>query len=210
MSGVHRTTEFVKNSSTSFVVKNIAPRGKRIQIFRYPIANQQTRDLLAIPYVSEADIRHSLLKGELMIKIKNKEIEVVQSDIDLLQFNNEQKQFLKGAGVVKGLEIGIEQLDPSIALGGAGNVIVRENVMLLGARDGVNRIFMTPEKFITGLYLGSIYSIRIRHNGRGMDPDLDYDISESGGAGTGYDTIFFKSFTPSLFNSILADYTVKI
>lgn len=210
MSGVHRTTEFVKNSSTSFVVKNIAPRGKRIQIFRYPIANQQTRDLLAIPYVSEADIRHSLLKGELMIKIKNKEIEVVQSDIDLLQFNNEQKQFLKSAGVVKGLEIGIEQLDPSIALGGAGNVIVRENVMLLGARDGVNRIFMTPEKFITGLYLGSIYSIRIRHNGRGMDPDLDYDISESGGAGTGYDTIFFKSFTPSLFNSILADYTVKI
>jgi hypothetical protein len=210
MSGVHRTTEFEKNSSTSFVVKNIAPRGKRIQIFRYPIANQQTRDLLAIPYVSEADIRHSLLKGELMIKIKNKEIEVVQSDIDLLQFNNEQKQFLKSAGVVKGLEIGIEQLDPSIALGGAGNVIVRENVMLLGARDGVNRIFMTPEKFITGLYLGSIYSIRIRHNGRGMDPDLDYDISESGGAGTGYDTIFFKSFTPSLFNSILADYTVKI
>ena len=210
MPGVHRTTEFEKNSSTSFVVKNIAPRGKRIQIFRYPIANQQTRDLLAIPYVSEADIRHSLLKGELMIKIKNKEIEVVQSDIDLLQFNNEQKQFLKSAGVVKGLEIGIEQLDPSIALGGAGNVIVRENVMLLGARDGVNRIFMTPEKFITGLYLGSIYSIRIRHNGRGMDPDLDYDISESGGAGTGYDTIFFKSFTPSLFNSILADYTVKI
>jgi hypothetical protein len=208
MANVYRTTEFEKNSSTRFVVKNIAPRGKRIQVFRYPIANQQTRDLLAIPYVSEADIRHSLLKGELMMKIRNKEIEVIESDIDLLQFNNEQKQFLKNAGVVKGLEIGIEQLDPSVSLGGGG-LPVRENVMLLGVRDGVNRIFMTPEKFIEGTYLGSTYSIRIRHNGRGLDPDLDYDLSESGGAGTGYDTIFFKSFTPSLFNSILADYTVK-
>lgn len=208
MSGVHRTTEFDKNSSTCFVVKNIAPRGKRIQIFRYPIANQQTRDLLAIPYISEADIRHSLLKGELMMKIKNKEIEVVQSDISLLQFNNEQKQFLKGAGVIKGLEIGLEQLAPSVVLG--TGFPVRENVSLLGIRNGINRIFMTPEKFLNGNYMGSTYSIKIRHNGRGLDPDLDYDISESGGPGTGYDTIFFKSFTPSLFNSILADYTVDI
>lgn len=208
MSGVHRTTEFVKNSSTCFVVKNIAPRGKRIQVFRYPIANQQTRDLLAIPYISEADIRHSLLKGELMMKIKNKEIEVVQSDISLLQFNNEQKQFLKGAGVIKGLEIGLEQLAPSVVLG--TGFPVRENVSLLGIRNGINRIFMTPEKFLNGNYMGSTYSIKIRHNGRGLDPDLDYDISESGGPGTGYDTIFFKSFTPSLFNSILADYTVDI
>lgn len=208
MANVYRTTEFAKNSSTCFVVKNIAPRGKTIQIFRYPILNHRTRDLLAIPYVSEADIRHSLLKGELMMKIKTKEIEVVQSDIDLLQFNNEQKQFLKNAGVIKGLEIGLEQLDPSIIFG--SGLPVRENIPLLGVRNGVNRVFMTPEKFINGSYMGSEYSIHIRHNGRGLDPYLDYEISESGGIGTGYDTIFFKSFTPSAFNSILADYVVKI
>ncbi len=208
MGNVYRTTEFIKNSSTCFVVKNIAPRGKTIQIFRYPILNQRTRDLLAIPYVSEADIRHSLLKGELMMKIKTKEIEVVQSDIDLLQFNNEQKQFLKNAGVIKGLEIGLEQLDPSVVFGGGPPI--RENITLLGVRNGINRSFMTPEKFINGTYMGSEYSIHIRHNGRGLDPNLDYDISESGGPGTGYDTIFFKSFTPSVFNSILADYVVKL
>lgn len=100
----------------------------------------------------------------------------------------------------------MDQLDPSIVFG--DGMPVRENVPLLGVRNGINRTFMTPDKFINGTYNGSEYSIRIRHNGRGLDPDLDYDISESGGLGTGYDTIFFKSFTPSLFNSILADYTV--
>lgn len=94
MSNVNNTTEFEK-SSTYFIVKNIAPRGKTIQVFRYPILNQRTRDLLAIPYISEADIRHSLLKGELMMKIRNKEIEVVYSDIDLLQFNPDQRTFLQ-------------------------------------------------------------------------------------------------------------------
>lgn len=105
MSNVGYGTFFVKNPSTKFVVKNIAPRGKRIRIFQYPILNGSTRDLLAIPGVSEADIRHSLLKGELLLKIKSKEIIVVDSDIDLLQFNDDQKQFLQGAGITKGLDI---------------------------------------------------------------------------------------------------------
>lgn len=209
MANVYRTTEFPKNSSTSFVVRNIAPRGKTIRIFKYPILNQQTRDLLAIPYVSEADIRHSLLKGELMIKIKHREIEVVSSDIDLLQFNEEQKQFLKNAGVNKGLEIGLDQLDDTVPLGGAG-VPIKQNIPLIGTKNGLNRIFATPDKFINGLYLGSTYSILIRHNGRGLEPDVDYEISESGGIGTGYDTIFFKSFIPTQFSNLLADYAVDV
>ena len=207
MANVYRTTEFPKNSSTCFVVKNIAPRGKTIQIFRYPILNQQTRDLLSIPYVSEADIRHSLIKGELMIKIKHKEIIVVCSDIDLLQFNEEQKAFLQSAGIVNGLEVGIDQLDPSVVLG--GGLPIRENISLIGVKNGINRTFMTPDKFIEGTYLGSTYSIMIRHNGRGLAPDIDYDLIESGGLGTGYDTIFFKSFVPTQFSNLLADYTIK-
>lgn len=89
---------------TVFVVKNIAPNNKRIRIFQYPINNGQTRDILAIPGVSEADIRHSLLKGELLIKLQHREIIIVESDIDLIQFNDVQKAFLQSSGITKGLD----------------------------------------------------------------------------------------------------------
>lgn len=94
---------------TFFIVKNIAPNNKRIRIFQYPINNGQTRDILAIPGVSEADIRHSLLKGELLVKLQHQEITIVQSDIDLLQFNDVQKAFLQSAGITKGLEASINE-----------------------------------------------------------------------------------------------------
>jgi hypothetical protein len=86
-----------------FIVLNIAP--KTIKIFQYPINYLGTRDLLQIPGVAEDDIRASLLKGELNHKIRAGEIIVTCSDIDLLQFNNDQKTFLMGAGIVKGLDV---------------------------------------------------------------------------------------------------------
>jgi len=94
-----------KNPSTRFVVRNIAPGNKRVRVFQYPIGNGLERDLLAIPGISEADIRHSLLKGQLLEKLKAKEIIVIDSDIDLLQFNDDQKAFLVAHGVNKGLEV---------------------------------------------------------------------------------------------------------
>ena len=95
----------LKNPSTRFIVKNIAPGNKRIRIFQYPILNGETRDLLSIPGISEADLRHSLLKGQLLQKLRSKEIIVVDSDIDLLQFNDDQKLFLQQSGITKGLEV---------------------------------------------------------------------------------------------------------
>lgn len=89
----------------SFVVKNIATNRKTIKIFLYPIPFNSTRDLLKIPGVSESDIRASLLKGEILRKIKAQEISIETSDIDLLQFNDSQKLFLQNAGVVNGLEV---------------------------------------------------------------------------------------------------------
>lgn len=89
----------------SFVVKNIAANRKTIKIFLYPIPFNSTRDLLKIPGVSESDIRASLLKGEILRKIKAQEITVEASDIDLLQFNDAQKLFLQNAGIVNGLEV---------------------------------------------------------------------------------------------------------
>lgn len=89
-----------------FTVLNIINNSnKTIRIFHYPIPVGMARDLLRIPGVAEADIRASLLKGELRNKLIAKEIRVICSDIDLLQFNDEQKQFLLAGGVVKGLSV---------------------------------------------------------------------------------------------------------
>jgi hypothetical protein len=206
-------TPFEKQS-TQFRVKNISKDGRTIRCFGYPILANLTYDLLSINHISEADIRHSLLKGELMVKIKQQEIKVIESDIDLLQFNDEQKQFLKNAGIIKGLEIGNSQLSEDIDIGGgAGSLPINfhENIPLIGLKNGVNRYFMTPDKFFVGILEGSDFSIRIRHNGKGLDPDLDFEIQESGGLGSGYDTIFFKSFIPTAFSNLLADYvTLKV
>lgn len=87
-----------------FVVRNIASPNKMVRIFQFPIGPGQDRDLLDIPGVGEADLRASLLKGELLRKLRANEITITFSDIDLLQFNDNQKQFLMDSGVVNGLE----------------------------------------------------------------------------------------------------------
>lgn len=193
-------TYFRKNPTTKFIVKNIAPKNKRVKIFQFPIENGDTRDLLEIPGVSEADLRHSLLKGELLKKIKAEEIIVVDSDIDLLQFNEDQKAFLQEAGVIKGLEVEVLNEIP---------FLFRQNVTLNGTKDGTNRTFTTPEKFINGSYLGQEFRIIIRFNGRGLEPNVDYTLIESGGAGTGYDTIVFISLIPEEIDRLIVDYVVK-
>lgn len=171
-------TYFLKNPSTKFVVKNIAPGNKRVRIFQCPIANGQSRDLLAIPGISEADIRHSLLKGELLIKIKNQEIVVTESDIDLLQFNEDQKIFLQAFGIINGLEVTVDEA-PTLA-GGALLFAFRQNVALVGNKDGTNRTFTTPDKFINGSFHGQEFRIIIRHMGKGLEQDIDYVLLESG------------------------------
>lgn len=88
-----------------FIVQNISPQIKTIKIFQYPINYGRVRDLLQIPGVAESDIRASLLKGELQHKIRARDIVVICSDIDLLQFNNAQKMFLQSAGIVNGLSV---------------------------------------------------------------------------------------------------------
>jgi len=94
-----------------FIVRNVTPdRNKTISIFQYPINFNTTRDLLLIPGVSESDIRASLLKGELRHKILAKDIIIECSDIDLVQFNLGQKDFLQNAGVSFGLAVGTPQI----------------------------------------------------------------------------------------------------
>jgi len=105
MGGMNEFAPFLKKYGC-FVVRNVTTdRKKTIKIFNYPILFNTTRDLLMIPGVSESDIRASLLKGELRHKILAEDIVVECSDIDLLQFNLEQKSFLQNAGIINGLEI---------------------------------------------------------------------------------------------------------
>lgn len=186
-----------------FIVRNITPDNKKvIKIFNYPILFNTTRDLLQIPGVAEADIRASLLKGELRHKILAKDIVVECSDIDLLQFNDDQKVFLQSAGIIKGLEV-------SSGSATSINYKFKEEIALIGIKNGTSRTFFTPDKFINGLYFDNSFHIEIKHNGKSLYENIDYTIGELGGPGTGYDTITFINFSPLAKSTLFAWYAVK-
>jgi hypothetical protein len=187
-----------------FIVRNVTPdRQKTIQIFKYPIPFNRTRDILQIPGVSESDIRASLLKGELRHKILAKDIVVECSDIDLLQFNDDQKQFLEDAGVMKGLEV--------TAVVTSLPYLWREEVPLIGMKNNTNRTFYTAEKFLNGIFTtGDRFHIHIKHNGKDLYEGIDYTIGESGGPGTGYDTINLVSFIPNSHSLLFATFAIKV
>ncbi len=193
-----------KRPDTKFVIRNITSgRDKKtIHLFSYPVGSGKERDLLAIPQVSEADIRHSLLKGELRIKGENREYVVVDSNIDLLQFDGIQKSFLQSIGIVNGLEV---------VVGAADTYIFKQGIALVGAINGANTIFSTPvpDKFLDGTVGANSFSILVRHNGRVLVKGVDYTISESGGVGTGYNTITIVSFIPYVGSTIIADYMME-
>ena len=108
-------TFFPKLTNINFTVRNMSPN-RRIRVFNYPINPGQTRDLLAIPEISEADIRHSLIKGELANLIRMRVIYIVSSSIDLLQFDTSQSTFLANAGV----PLSTLTITPSSTTGTAG------------------------------------------------------------------------------------------
>lgn len=89
----------------------------------------------------------------------------------------------------------------------------KTGVALMGVRDGVNRTFTVPlpDKFVHA----NGFSICVYHNGRRLiqavsaDPRLgDFYVTESGGPGTGFDTINLLSFAPVARSNVSADYQV--
>lgn len=195
-------TPFPKTRTTRFVVENITIGTrweKVVRLFNYPIDPGKNRDLLTIPEVSEADIRHALLKGDLKIKLENKEVRVIDSNIDLLQFDSDQKIFLQSVGVVDGLEVNA---------GGSFDFTFKQGISLGGSINGANTVFTTPDKFINGYLGANQFRILVQHNGRILVESVDYLISESAGIGTGYDTITLISFIPITGSTMVADYVV--
>lgn len=183
----------------SFIVKNISSIRKTIKIFNYPINFGYTRDLLQIPGVAENDIRASLLKGEINHKIRANEIVIISSDIDLLQFNADQRSFLQNSGIVDGLQTNSF----------TSSVIRKEDIILIGNINSINTNYTIPSgKFIEN----SIYKIIVYLNGVKQVYLDDYFIAESGGPGTGYDTIIMSvapTAIPAPSDIITADYYVN-
>lgn len=92
----------------------------------------------------------------------------------------------------------------------SGDLIVRQrwNIALLGPRDGVNLTFTTPEPFLTAAY----FPFLVYRNGIRLELGFgnDYTIGESGGPGTGYDTVILQAYPPRLTEKVTADYIADI
>jgi hypothetical protein len=80
---------------------------------------------------------------------------------------------------------------------------MRFGVELLGTRDGSNRVFTTPEKFVVNTICVHINGVRKREAA-----DCDYTVSEGGGVGAGYDTITFTAVAPWTDENVIADFIV--
>lgn len=181
-----------------FIVRNItSDRNKTIKIFNNPILFGTTRDILQIPGVAEADIRASLLKGELRHKILARDIVVECSDIDLLQFNDDQRQFLLDAGIINGLQVSANNI----------NVLRKDDIVLTGLVNDSNTVFTTSSIFLQN----DIYKIIVYKNGVKQLFLDDYFIAESGGPGSGYDTVILTvppTTIPTPVDVITADYYI--
>lgn len=85
---------------------------------------------------------------------------------------------------------------------------VRQGVPLLGSVDGVNQTFSTPEAFHRRAPYG--ITIAVYYNGQRLTEGAsnDYEVSESGGMGTGFDTVTLK-FAPLAGDVLTADFTTR-
>jgi len=82
----------------------------------------------------------------------------------------------------------------------------RWNKLLIGPKNGINKTFTTPEDFVQS----GEKVIRIYLNGQRLFEGVlnDYTVSESGGPGTGFDTITL-AVAPLGYEIITADYLIN-
>lgn len=127
------TDLYGKLTSINFTVRNISPQRKKITVFNYPIEFGQTRDLLAIPEISEDNIRSSLVKGELANKVRAGDIRIVSSSINLLQFDTEQKVFIENVLDSPSTTPGV---DPGTIGGGGAGTTIQDGGTIGGTYEG--------------------------------------------------------------------------
>ena len=89
----------------------------------------------------------------------------------------------------------------------AGSLTIRQNAPMVGDIDGVNKVFVVPfgDKAIISSP-GTTIAVKIN----GVDyldgAGNDYTLSESGGVGTGFDTITLLHFAPSVGSNVTTTY----
>ncbi len=83
----------------------------------------------------------------------------------------------------------------------------RTGVVLIGTIDGVNMVFTTPDFFLND----GTTSILVYYNGVRLELGAgnDYTLSESGGPGTGFDTVTLPFAPVPPKDKITADYFVS-
>ncbi len=94
-------------------------------------------------------------------------------------------------------------------------VLVRTGIPLVGLKNGQNRIFRTTPDYFVHDPTVTGQDISVFHNGRRLiltaapDPGQgDFFVSESGGLGTGYDTVTMLTFAPVTASGFVADYQI--
>lgn len=83
----------------------------------------------------------------------------------------------------------------------------RENVEVTGSLNGINLVYTIPDKAV---HDPPRLQVKVYRNGQRLlpGPANDYEVSESGGVGTGFDTITLTSDPPLPGESLWADYVV--
>lgn len=198
------------NPKPYFIVKNITHlknEKKVIKIFNYPILPNGERDLMNIPGISVDIIESSLMSGTLKHKILSKEIVISSSSLDLLQFDEAFKLFLYDAGIEQGVEIPAYDGYVTATL----PYVWKMDVKLIGVCNGVNRVFYTPDKFISGIYENNQFAINIFHNGRRLNESaIEFSIGKTDNRNDDYDIINFISFKPNEASVLTANYVVRV
>lgn len=118
----------------------------------------------------------------------------------MLQFSDCQRTWLQSLGFTIGVQISYQESE----------VLEYQDILLTGTIDGVNTIFTLPGDI--SWIQDFPYKIIIYKNGVKQVMGDDYFISESGGPGTGYNTITFTippSPIPLPPDVMTADYYVS-
>lgn len=76
---------------------------------------------------------------------------------------------------------------------------------LVGSKNGLNKVFTTPDPYFVQ---DGEQIIRVVLNGQRFSSPDDFVASESGGVGTGYDTVTLVAVAPVPTDELTADYMV--